>query len=74
MKEHKRLIVKFPDEALGYFRGTGNTFPIRRDDNSKIRTIITNDDYLEVANQKFKFKIYKNGRFIAEPHDNTTKL
>ena len=74
MKEHKRLIVKFPDEALGYIRGTKHTFPIRREDDSKVRTIITNDDYLEVANQKFKFKIYADGKFVAEPHDNTTKL
>ena len=75
MKEHKRLIVKFPDSSKYYEpRGTKHKADLKRLDGSKIKTIISDDDYMCVANQNIKLKIYADGRLEIEKHDNTQKL
>ena len=73
MKEHLRLIVKFKEEAL-YYPGFGGSTEVLEKKGRRVKTIITNDDFICVANKDIKAKIYADGRFEIEKHDNTQKL
>ena len=74
-REYKRMIVKFKDEAEYYHGPRGDlTKPIKHPNGRKIKTIVTADEYLVVANQHAKVKMYSDGRIEIENHDNKTPL
>lgn len=70
---HQRLIVKFKDEALYYPSHVTPATPLKINDR-RVKTIITNDEFIVVANKYIKAKVYADGRYEIEPHDNTQKL
>ena len=74
-REYKRMIIKFKDEAE-YYQGMHgkSTRQLRHPNGNKIKTIVTADEYLVVANQHAKVKMYADGRIEIENHDNKTPL
>ena len=71
-REHQRLIVKFKEEAE-YYASQKHTTPLTKN-GRRVKTIVTNDDFIVVANKFIKAKIYVDGRYEISPHDNKTTL
>ncbi len=78
---HERIIIKFKDSAKNYLYpiqkglgGKAKTESLTRNDGTNIRTVITDDESVIVANKKIKVTVYKDGSIEIDPHDNTTKI
>ena len=68
--KHERLIVKVKGEALGYTDGNQNgaNYVLRHSNGDRVKTIVTNDKFIEVANINIKVKIYADGRLEVGSH------